>query len=180
MSSRLALRSGGFFDFLNPEESIYTVADVALGLSRTFRFAGHTTAPITVAQHSVVLSNMVAKEFALAALLHDASEAFIGDIVRSAKQFLHDYQAMEKIIMRDVFARVGLIWDEFPESIKKMDAELGDLESRLANGIGTDFPEGWEKVQNGWFWDSDQATAKFGSRWITLSGRMPNTILLKA
>lgn len=175
--TRLFLLSGGHFDFHHPIRSIYTIDDVALGLSRHYRFAGHTRYPLTVAQHCVVLSKMVTPEFALAALMHDASEAFLGDIVRSAKIFLKEYQAVETTIMRDVFERVGLCWDEMPESIKKMDTELGDLESLLCMGRSGDFPDGWDEVGLNMFWDEDCARSAFLKRWGELTCYGPNHIL---
>lgn len=67
--------------------------DIVHALSLINRYNGHTRYPYTVAQHSVYVSQMEYKHSknarkALAALMHDAAEAYIGDIVRPVKNTL--------------------------------------------------------------------------------------------
>jgi hypothetical protein len=53
---------------------------IARSLSRINRWNGNTTRPYSVAEHSVRVASLVAPRLRLAALLHDAAEAFIGDL----------------------------------------------------------------------------------------------------
>lgn len=74
-------------DVLRPNKDLIHVEDIALGLSRMARFNGQTKFPYSVASHCVLVF-LLAKEVGLdnteclAALLHDAHEAYIGDLIR--------------------------------------------------------------------------------------------------
>jgi len=62
------------------------IEDIAHALACCNRFAGHTQRPITVAQHSVYVSRLcVGTSFELQGLLHDAAEAYLGDVTKWLK-----------------------------------------------------------------------------------------------
>jgi hypothetical protein len=95
MSVRLPHRietvSGVDFDYENPE---VWLGDVAHGLAHECRFGRHTSWFYSVAEHSILVSAMVEellpgdRELALAALWHDAHEAYMGDVPTPLKQML--------------------------------------------------------------------------------------------
>lgn len=181
MSSRLPLLSGGFFDFEKPEDSIYTIEDIANGLCRQYRFGGHVLYPITVAQHSVILSKMVEPELALAALLHDGSEAFIGDIVRAAKGLLPDYRMLEESIMNDLFCRAGLDWGTLSGLIKDHDQDLGDFESQYCNNPDGPTPTHWASEETTEpFWTKEYAKTAFLMRWQHITRKPKRSILYRS
>lgn len=105
--------------------------DIAHALSLINRFTGHSMAPYSVAQHSVVVSRLTPPEHALWGLMHDASEAYLGDVARPLKALLPEYKELEQHVQRTIARVFGLCWP-IPEAVKLADnralmAEKRDL-----------------------------------------------------
>lgn len=96
------------------------VADIAHALSILNRFTGHSKVPYSVAQHSVMVSRLVAPENALWGLMHDASEAYLGDIARPLKEMLPEYKKIERHVQRVIAKVFGLPWP-MPADVKRAD-----------------------------------------------------------
>ncbi len=114
-------RSGRHLDLLCPHPSDWTDEDLAIGLSRTFRWGGHSIwpLPLSVAQHSLTVlalatksaTRALTKEEALRELLHDADEALIGgfDPISPLKPFLGQaYCDLATRLQEAVYERYGL------------------------------------------------------------------------
>lgn len=137
-SATISLLEGGHFDFLEPEKSVFTIKDVARGLSNISRFSGHVHRPYTVSQHSVIVSRIVPEEHALAALLHDSCEAFLGDVSKPLKNLLPDYMALEIKAETEVLKRFGVKFPLHP-CVKEADNIAFVTERRdLQPGVAVD------------------------------------------
>lgn len=83
------------FDLLNPTEDMIDIEEIALALSQCCRYTGHPEPFYSVGLHSLILSDIVPAEFALEGLLHDAAEAYLGDVSKPLKRLLPDYRKIE-------------------------------------------------------------------------------------
>ena len=90
--------SGKKFDYVNATVDDIEIEDIATALSHICRFAGHLPEFYSVAQHSVLCSQLVEPEFAFEALMHDAAEAYCQDIPAPLKALLPDYRRIEGFV----------------------------------------------------------------------------------
>jgi 5'-deoxynucleotidase YfbR-like HD superfamily hydrolase len=110
--------SGRRLDLIDPSPLDVEIADIAHGLARVARWNGQTKGPeiFSVAQHSLLVEALFAardvpssREARLVALLHDAPEYVIGDMISPFKAAVGgDYKMVEARLMRAVLIRFGL------------------------------------------------------------------------
>jgi uncharacterized protein len=109
--------SGRRLDLIDPSPLDVEIGDIAHGLARVARWNGQTKGPeiFSVAQHSLLVEALFAardgasSQARLAALLHDAPEYVIGDMISPFKAAIGgDYKRVEARLMRAVLIRFGL------------------------------------------------------------------------
>ena len=121
--------SGRRLDLLDPSPLDVEIDDIAHGLARVARWNGQTTGPhaFSVAQHSLVVEDLIRQlqpevepRWRLAAVLHDAPEYVIGDMISPFKAALGlDYRAFEDRLERAIHIRFGLP-SRTPAEIKRL------------------------------------------------------------
>lgn len=127
--------SGQFFDPLNPEDYTYNIDEIATALSNLCRYTGHVNSFYSVAEHSVLVSRSVPDTHRLAALLHDASEAYLGDMARPVKQLFPRYKQLEESCQKEIFKQFNLDWP-MHESIHEADMRVYWQERQEIANVG--------------------------------------------
>jgi len=126
---------GGNFYFNDPEKSSVTVADISLSLSRIPRYNGHTPFHYSVAQHCLLMLDCMkympiayTPEEELHVLLHDAAEAFMGDMIRPLKHLpgMKAYRDLESVVFVTIYDKlnVPLPTAEQSERVKTLDDKI--------------------------------------------------------
>jgi hypothetical protein len=102
--------TGKKFDVNSPSPEQVDPIDIAHALSNLCRFGGHCSQYYSVAEHSVHVSNLFSGSLAKWGLMHDATEAYIGDIVRPVKRqpFMFGYRDLEERLLLVIAERFGL------------------------------------------------------------------------
>jgi len=126
--------SGRKVDYLNPKN--IHLEDVALGLSAQPRFAGQTLYPYSVAQHCLLVHRLYPSIYSL---LHDAQEAFLGDITTPAKEAMRAlgskaYDELESRLYKAICQSVGVDPNIKPREVKEADMEAFRIERGVLQG----------------------------------------------
>ena len=116
----ITTRSGRQVSLLNPKPGQIDISDIAHGLAFQCRFNGQVSRFYSVAQHSILVASMLPDHLKLAGLLHDAAEAYLGDIVQPLKQLLPEFDRIENLFMVAIGERLGVRLDHHPE-VKRAD-----------------------------------------------------------
>lgn len=137
--------TGRQFYPLDPRAQDVHPADIAHALSLICRYGGHVDRFYSVAEHCFLLSHAVAPKHALWALLHDATEAYVGDMVRPLKHYMADYCEVEDRVAWAIAERFKLD-PTMPTEVKDADNRIL-LDERAVLMPGTRHP--WVQDTNG-------------------------------
>jgi 5'-deoxynucleotidase YfbR-like HD superfamily hydrolase len=112
---------GNRFFLTRPHIDDVAIEDIAHGLAYQCRFNGQTSAFYSVAQHSLMVMALVPETERLPALLHDAAEAYLGDMVKPLKNLFPEFSAIEARVMEIIGKRFGVDLIRLHPAIKQAD-----------------------------------------------------------
>lgn len=144
---------GHYINPCKPNADLISIGDIAHALSMQSRFGGHLPMFYSVAQHCVLACEYVSDEHKLAALLHDASEAYLIDVPRPVKERLNNYKEIENTLMSIIAGKFGFQWP-LHEDVKQADETMLRQEWECLM-LGNDV---WEPIEA---WDQSLAKEKF-------------------
>ena len=169
--------TGRRFDPCRPDAAEICLEDIAHALSHICRFGGHSRTFYSVSQHSVHVSHIVPPEHARWGLLHDAAEAYVGDVVRPLKGNLTNYAGIERGVMGAIAKALGLTLP-MPGCVHIADEIMLATEARVLMGV--EYPmSDWGLNEDGldenhkWYlratWEPELAKMRFLERHYQLS-----------
>ena len=172
--------SGRWVNPFDPDPEQLDPGDIARALGNQCRFGGHCRVFYSVAQHSVIVSEIVERrggdvEDVFAALMHDASEAYLGDMPHPLKHrspLGAAFRAAEDRLEQAIRARFAIKAD-VPE-IKRADRALLATERRAFSDEAWHWPEleGVEPLDlELTAWSPDAAARAFAERYADLDAR---------
>jgi 5'-nucleotidase len=172
--------SGRWVNPFDPDPEQLDAGDIARALANLCRFGGHSRSFYSVAQHSVIVSRLVEErtgdaQDAFAALMHDATEAYLGDMPHPLKHrspLGTAYKAAEDHLEQALRDRFG-IKPDVPE-IKRVDKALLAAERRAFSAERWHWPEleGVEPLDVELAaWPPDEAARAFAERYAELDAR---------
>ena len=172
--------SGRWVNPFDPDPDQIELADIARALANQCRFGGHCRTFYSVAQHCVIVSELIEEEGgtahdALAALMHDAAEAYLGDLphpIKHRSQLGLAFRQAEEPLDRVIRTRFSIV--DSPMAIKRIDRALLATERLAFSAERWQWPElvgieplGIELVA----WSPDHAAETFIQRFEELDSR---------
>lgn len=167
--------SGKCFDpaeiFSNP--SLVDIEDIAHALSLICRWSGNTRHHYSVAQHSLAVASLFRnKKDKLDALLHDAAEAYTGDVVHSIKT--PDISKLEEALLIGIYQSLGIAYGAMNPMVKKADKWVayreaayffpGRMEKACLDVMGEDIP--WMDNRKSWKFFTRQRPTEVKKRFL--------------
>jgi len=118
--------TGKRFFPMDPSVKDVDIVDIAHALAMTCRYGGHTKQFYSVAQHSVLVAGKATPHDALRALMHDAAEAYTGDLIRPIKKDpnMRAFEWVENMIERAICAKFDLPYPLMNPAIKRLDNRI--------------------------------------------------------
>jgi len=147
--------SGRYVDLKNFRDDAIHIDDIAWGLGRILRYNGHIREDYTVAHHSIIMSYVVPQSLALEALLHDAMEAYMGDMIKPVKDLLPEVERFENMLLLRIMDRfhvnVAVQGFEPPVYAKATAIAKADVELREHECISMSRPGTWHQhIEDAW------------------------------
>jgi hypothetical protein len=164
--------TGGVMYPLDPRPEEIRFDDIVGPLSKMCRYNGQCIKFYSVAEHCVHVAERAPLGLQLDALMHDASEAYLSDVIRPIKPFLSNYAEIENGLMAAIAQRFGLQWP-MPLEIKRLDNAI--LADELAQNMAAP-PRDWRLTESALgvtlrFWTPAEAKYQFTTAFYRYGGR---------
>ena len=123
--------TGNRINLRDPLPNSISITDITHALSHIPRFGAHTWQFYSVAQHSLLVASLAPEAIKLEALLHDASEAYLGDVIKPLKILIgREYQVLEDTFMLAIIRRFNLN-PEYLDLVKPYDLAALEIEHQF-------------------------------------------------
>lgn len=143
-SRRMTTYTGRMVDPLRMTPADVAIEDIAHALALTCRYGGHSWGHLSVARHSILVADLLPPDLELAGLLHDAAEAYLGDIPRPLKHGGRTFAAYRRAEAR--LERVIAIAFDLPHPMPP-EVRAADREANAAEveplGLRHNFDGAW-------------------------------------
>lgn len=131
----IRLISGSYLDLENPLPEQFALTDIAGALAKICRFGGQCSRFYSVAEHSWHCAMQAQEDghsdaVIAASLMHDAAEAFVGDIVKPLKNLLPEYEAIESRMEAAIALKFGIDFETTKPLWKEVDRAMLIAERR--------------------------------------------------
>lgn len=128
---------GYLYNLLDLKREDMPIEHIAWNLAHINRYGGAQPEPVSVALHSILVSYLVNDALAYEALMHDATEAFVGDMMHPIKAQCPSFRALEAEVRRQLVPLYSLPRVE-SSAVKAADMRARDLECVCRRGFPTD------------------------------------------
>jgi len=126
VGNTIKVAAGHYVDLANPTPHSIDIRTIAAALSKMCRFGCHAPRFYSVAEHCIHATDLAVSEGFVggalrAVFLHDAAEAYIGDVVKPLKVMLPDYAVVERRMEQAVSEAFGVDFERWAETVKRFD-----------------------------------------------------------
>jgi hypothetical protein len=141
----LSRKDGHLYDAMSLKSTDMPIEHIAWNLAHINRYNGAQPIPINVAAHSLLVSSLVPEQYAYAALMHDVTEAVVGDIAHSIKFICPDFQELEKSVLVQLAEFYSIPTGVHRWEVVKQDVRAREIECLYSRGKGAN-TSGWDKL----------------------------------
>lgn len=130
LNNTIKVAAGHYVDLIDPDPASIDIESIAAALSKVCRYGGHCPKFYSVAEHCVIAAELAfadglwTPEAIRAILMHDAAEAYIGDMVKPLKVTLPEFAKVENRMESAIAERFGLLQGIHDSIVKDYDRAM--------------------------------------------------------
>lgn len=170
IGNTIKVASGHYVDLGKPDPETIDLRSIAAALSKICRFGGHCPKFYSVAEHSVhatllARSEGLLGESLIAVFLHDAAEAYVGDMVKPLKASIPQFADVERRIEAAIEQRFNVNFAQWATVIKRFDRAMLKAEKTSMWPDDAETWAGFSEIEDRHlslqYWDPGTAEGKF-------------------